>query len=40
MPVTTAVRARLAAASAAGFGREDFSAVAKVVYAEAGIELP
>jgi 3-hydroxyisobutyrate dehydrogenase len=40
MPVTALVRERLAAASAAGHGREDFSAVAKVVYAEAGIELP
>jgi 3-hydroxyisobutyrate dehydrogenase len=40
MPVTALVRERLAAASAAGLGREDFSAVAKVVYAEAGIDLP
>jgi 3-hydroxyisobutyrate dehydrogenase len=39
MPLTTLVQSSLAAASAAGHGREDFSAVAKVVFAAAGLSL-
>jgi 3-hydroxyisobutyrate dehydrogenase-like beta-hydroxyacid dehydrogenase len=42
VPLATTVPAReaLAAASQAGYGREDFSAVAKVVYARSGLETP
>jgi 3-hydroxyisobutyrate dehydrogenase len=38
VPTTAAARQLLTAASAAGFGREDFSAVAKVVLALAGAQ--
>jgi 3-hydroxyisobutyrate dehydrogenase len=37
MATTTTARQMLAAAQGAGYGREDFSAVAKVVLAEAGV---
>jgi 3-hydroxyisobutyrate dehydrogenase len=42
VPLATTVPAReaLAAASEAGYGREDFSSVAKVVYARSGLETP
>ncbi len=38
MATTAVARQMLAAASSAGFGREDFSAVAKVVLAQSGVE--
>jgi len=37
MATTETARQMLAAAQAAGFGREDFSAVAKVVLSESGV---
>jgi 3-hydroxyisobutyrate dehydrogenase len=37
MPLTALVQHSLLAASAAGYGREDFSALAKVVFASAGL---
>ncbi len=42
VPLATTVPAReaLAAASEAGYGREDFSSVAKVVYTRSGLETP
>jgi 3-hydroxyisobutyrate dehydrogenase len=42
VPLATTVPAReaLAAASEAGYGREDFSSVAKVVFARSGLETP
>ena len=42
VPLATTVPAReaLAAASDAGYGREDFSSVAKVVFARSGLETP
>ena len=38
VPTTAAARQLLTAASTAGYGREDFSAVAKVVLALAGAQ--
>jgi len=38
LETTTVARAALRAASEAGYGREDFSAVAKVVFARSGLE--
>jgi 3-hydroxyisobutyrate dehydrogenase-like beta-hydroxyacid dehydrogenase len=39
MPATALARQVLAAASVAGYGREDFSALAKVVLAQAGVAI-
>jgi 3-hydroxyisobutyrate dehydrogenase-like beta-hydroxyacid dehydrogenase len=38
LATTEVAREALGAASTAGYGREDFSAVAKVVFARAGLE--